>query len=109
MAKGSTSTGSPLIAQLFAWAWQRSFAALLVSLVLLVVSALGVVYVTHLNRQLYARLQALQKDQDVLESEYERLLLEQSAWADYSRVEKLTKGELEMKMPKEDDVVVVRY
>lgn len=98
-----------MLAQLFAWAWRPGFAALMVSLALLVASALGVVYVTHLNRQLYARLQELQKDQDVLDSEYERLLLEQSAWADYSRVEKLTKNELEMKMPREDDVVVVRY
>ena len=106
---GSSRLQDTLLAQLFIWCWSRSFAALMVSLILVVGSALGVVYVTHMNRQLYAQLQNLQRDQDVLESEYERLLLEQSAWSDYSRVEKLTKSELVMKMPVETDVVVVRY
>ena len=107
--EGSGTAHDTLLAQLFAWCWRREAAYLLLGVGVMVASALGVVYVTHLNRQLYAQLQNLQHDQDVLESEYEKLLLEQSAWSDYGRVEKLTTSQLVMKMPAENDVVVIRY
>ncbi len=70
-------------------------------------SALGVVYTAHQTRQLYGELQALQQNQDQLDSEYARLLLEQSAWADFTRVDNISRNELEMRPPQRDDIQLV--
>ncbi|HJN50037.1 MAG: cell division protein FtsL [Pseudomonadales bacterium] len=103
MLKGS------ILVELFRWMLQRSIVLTLVALVLTVGSALSVIYVTHLNRQLYSQLQDLQKHKDVLASEYEKLLLEQSAWSEYSRVENLSESRLAMKTPAAGDVILVEY
>lgn len=70
-------------------------------------SALGVVYASFETRQAYAEIQQLERDQDFLDSEYEKLLLEQSAWADYSRVDQISREELGMSSPDADAIVVV--
>ncbi len=103
MPKGS------ILIELIRWMLQRSVLATFAAMVLAVGSALNVIYVTHLNRQLYTQLQDLQKQQDLLESEYEKLLLEQSAWSGYGRVEKLSKSRLGMKTPDVGDVIMVQY
>lgn len=95
--------------ELFRWMLQRSILLTLVGLVLAVGSALSVIHVTYLNRQLYSQLQDLQKQKDLLESEYEKLLLERSAWSEYSRVENLSKSRLGMKTPGAGDVIMVEY
>lgn len=73
----------------------------------LLVSAIGVVYAAHLTRQQYSEIQALERDRDHLDSEYEKLLLEQSAWADYSRVDRVSREELQMGAPAAEDIIVV--
>ena len=103
MTKGS------ILLELIRWMLQRSVLATFAAMVLAVGSALGVIYVTHLNRQLYTQLQDLQIQQDVLASEYEKLLLEQSAWSEYSRVQRLSKSRLAMKTPDVGDVIMVQY
>ena len=103
MQKGS------ILLELFRWSAQRSVLVILATVIITIGSALSVIHVTHLNRQLYSRLQDLQQQQDLLESEYEKLLLEQSAWADYSRVEKISKSRLAMKTPVAGDVIMVTY
>ena len=103
MQKGS------ILLELFSWTAQRSVLVILATVIITIGSALSVIHVTHLNRQLYSRLQDLQQQQDLLESEYEKLLLEQSAWADYSRVEKISKSRLAMKTPVAGDVIMVPY
>ena len=95
MLKGS------ILVELFRWMLQRSIVLTLVALVLTVGSALSVIYVTHLNRQLYSQLQDLQK--------HKKLLLEQSAWSEYSRVENLSESRLAMKTPAAGDVILVEY
>lgn len=93
--------------RLVAWLleWPQLSVCLMVVAVLL--SSLGVVYAAHETRQMYARLQALEKEQDFLDSEYEKLLLEQSAWADYSRIDRVSREKLGMSPPESDDIVVV--
>jgi len=98
-----------ILLELFKWMMQRSVVVTIATTVLTVGSALSVIYVTHSNRQLYSQLQELQKQQDLLESEYEKLLLEQSAWSEYSRVERLSKSQLAMKTPEVGDVIMVQY
>ena len=62
----------------------------------------------HLTRQQYSELQELQAVQDYLDSEYERLLLEQSAWAYYARIDQVSRDELHMVLPSVAALVVVR-
>jgi cell division protein FtsL len=73
-----------------------------------VVSALGVVYVKHQNRKAFAELAALRAERDALEVEWDRLLLEQSAWATHPRIEQLARDQLGMVEAEEAQVVVVR-
>jgi len=75
---------------------------------ILVVSALGVAYSSHQTRNMYRDLQQLEKDHDDLEHEYEKLLLEQSAWADYTRLNELAQDKLEMTAPETGEMVVLR-
>ncbi|MGI9321996.1 MAG: cell division protein FtsL [Pseudomonadales bacterium] len=70
-------------------------------------SATGVAYATHLTRNMYRDLQQLEKDRDDLEHEYHRLLLEQGAWADYSRLNQLAAKELAMVAPDPGEMVVL--
>lgn len=72
------------------------------------VSALGVVWVKHQNRKAFAELAALRADRDALEVEWDKLLLEQSAWATHSRIEQLARDQLGMVEAEEAQVVVVR-
>ena len=73
-----------------------------------VVSAICVAWSSHQTRNMYRDLQQLEKDHDDLENEYEKLLLEQSAWADYTRLNGLARKELEMHMPETEDMVILR-
>tara|TARA_B100000676_G_C18070279_1_gene843840 strand:- start:1753 stop:2058 length:306 start_codon:yes stop_codon:yes gene_type:complete len=73
-----------------------------------VVSAIGVVWSVHQTRLGYAELQTLEADRDALESEYERLLLEQGAFADYARVDQVAREELGMYTPPAGEVVIVK-
>jgi cell division protein FtsL len=75
---------------------------------LLVVSALGVAYSSHQTRNMYRDLQQLEKDHDDLEHEHEKLLLERSAWADYTRLNELVQDKLEMTAPETSEMVVLR-
>ena len=86
----------------------RSALTALILLSILLVSAVGVIYVVHLNRQLYGELQSLQKNQDFLDHEYEKLLLEQSAWSEYSRVERISHSQLSMRIPAPGEIVMVK-
>ncbi|MFT5102293.1 MAG: cell division protein FtsL, partial [Planctomycetaceae bacterium] len=54
-----------------------------------------------------SRLQALVSEADNLDSEYEKLLLEQSAWAGYARIDEISRGDLGMQIPEGEHVVVI--
>ncbi|MDA9297918.1 cell division protein FtsL [Pseudomonadales bacterium] len=97
-----------LLGKLLTWlsGWTQISAGLM--LVVLITSALGVIYSVHLTRQQYSELQELQATQDYLDSEYERLLLEQSAWADYGRIDQVSRDELQMLPPEPKALIVVR-
>ena len=70
-------------------------------------SAIAVAYSAHLTRDNYRELQRLEKGQDDLEHGYEKLLLEHSAWADYSRLDQLARDKLSMVAPSPENTVVL--
>ena len=77
----------------------------LVALVL--VSALAVSWSVHKSRQLTSEMQMLQRQQDAMQTEWGQLLLEQSTWGGYARVERLAREKLDMIMPEAGQTVMV--
>ena len=90
--------------------WLGEPRQLLVSVLssMIIVSALAVAYSAHQTRNMYRELQRLERVNDDLGHEYEKLLLEQSAWADYSRLDKLANEKLSMVAPVPQEMVVLR-
>lgn len=76
--------------------------------VAVICSALSVIYVSHLCRQLYSELSKLERESNTLQVEWGRYLLEQSSWASLSRIEQLAKDRLEMRVPGAEEIVVIR-
>jgi cell division protein FtsL len=74
---------------------------------LVLTTALSIVQASHLCRQHYARLQALDTEQWQMQEQWGRLLLEQSTWASHHRVERLARKELGMRLPSPGELEVV--
>lgn len=73
-----------------------------------IVCAYSVVELRHRNRLLFAELQGLTQERDLLNIEWGQLLLEQGAWSEHRRVEETARARLGMALPTVDQVVVVR-
>jgi cell division protein FtsL len=72
-----------------------------------VFSAVSVIETSHQCRVMYASLQGLQLAQWDMQEQWGRLLLEQSTWASYHRVEQLARRELGMRLPVVAELQVV--
>lgn len=80
-----------------------------VAMVLLVmVSAIGVIYAKHNNRMLYVELRKLQQERDELNVDWGRLQLEQSTWATHGRIEGVARTRLDMRTLNYGEVVIVK-
>ncbi len=77
----------------------RQWALFLILLLLVQASAIGLVYVKHLNRKLFVELQASQRVRDQLMIEFGQLQLEQSTWSTHGRIERIAHQKLQMRMP----------
>ncbi len=73
---------------------------------LIVICAFGVIQTSHACRQLYAQLQILEASRWYMEEDYGRLLLEQSTWASYRRIEQVAEHDLGMRPPTITDLKV---
>lgn len=74
---------------------------------LVMVSALGVIASKHQTRQLYQHLQVLRHKNDHLDTEWAQLQLEESTWASQGRVERIASSRLNMENPKKYSVIQV--
>ena len=84
-------------------------ALILLSLVVSVMSsALGVINAKHQARTAFVELQALQKLRDDMQVNWGRLQLEQAAWSTHGRVEQIASSRLNMMLPTEDSIKVIR-
>ena len=97
-----------IVLKLSEWLVRRSVLAVAILVAVFLASSIGVINVVHQNRQLYGELQRLQKQQDFLDHEYEKLLLEQSAWSEYSRIEKVSFSKLAMRVPASSEIIMVK-
>ena len=84
-------------------AWFFVFIALCVVLV----SSLGVVYSSFETRRLVALHQKMQNENSQMQVEWGQLLLEQSTWGSYNRVEQLATKKLKMHVPSPNEIVMV--
>ncbi|EGR3363471.1 cell division protein FtsL [Vibrio parahaemolyticus] len=79
----------------------------LLLLLLIMASAMGVVFATHHTRQAITEKDHTLVERERLDSEWRNLMLEETALAEHSRVQDLAKKDLEMKRPDGDKEVVI--
>lgn len=70
-------------------------------------SALGVVFSSFEARRLVAQHQQLLGAKNGMQVEWGQLLLEQSTWGSYNRVEQLAGDRLQMRVPSPSEIVMV--
>ncbi|MBS0359355.1 MAG: cell division protein FtsL [Proteobacteria bacterium] len=85
----------------------RELFAMLSLMVLVLASALAVVYVKNLERQLFSDLQSVQQQTNRIQVEWRQLLLAQSTWSTTARVQKIA-GAMGMVLPPSNNVVLVK-
>jgi cell division protein FtsL len=71
-------------------------------------SAMQVIYARHKARDLFVHLERLNAERDSLEMEWGRLQLEQSYWSSHAFVERVASAKLQMNLPQTRDVRIVR-
>ena len=72
------------------------------------VTAIGLVYSKHLTRKLFVELQQLRKEVVSLDTEWGRLQLEQSAWSDHGRIERIARERLGMVIPEAEQMSFIK-
>jgi cell division protein FtsL len=86
---------------------QRILLVVTLLFVLVLASAIMLVYTKHQSRKLFVELQQLKYQVDDLSTEWGQLQLEQSAWSDHGRIERVARTRLSMVMPESDEVVFI--
>ena len=87
---------------------QRILSIATILFVLVMVTAIGLVYSKHQTRKLFVELQALNKEVVSLNTEWGRLQLEQSAWSDHGRIEQIAREKLDMAIPEAEQVAFIK-
>ena len=87
--------------------YQKTTMLLLSLLLLVLVSALAVVYVSYLNRASFVSLTSLSQRYNELRVDYGRLQLEYSTWASPAYIEQAAVKNLGMQSPKAGQIVLV--
>ena len=87
---------------------RAEFLKLILLWLVVVFSAVAVAYYSHLCRQTYGQLTAMEREANRLQVEYGRYLLEQSAWGSLQRVESMAMERLGMHIPKANKIVIVK-
>jgi cell division protein FtsL len=82
--------------------------ALLACLLLILGSAISVVYLAQKSRLLFAELETSRKAQYQLDTRWNRLILERSTLLSPANVERVARKKLGMALPVPENVVVVR-
>lgn len=89
------------------FSWTKEMLAMSVLVVLVLFSALSVVYVKNYERTVFSELQSTQTMRERLQEQWGQLLVEHSAWATPSRVQTLASRHFAMHLPSKHDLIVV--
>jgi len=87
---------------------QRILLIVTILFVVVMATAIGLVYSKHKTRKLFVELQLLNKEVVSLNTEWGRLQLEQSAWSDHGRIENIARERLDMVIPEAEQVAFIR-
>ncbi len=87
---------------------QRVLVVVTLIFILVLISALLLIYSKHQSRKLFVEVQQLRYQIDALNTEWGQLQLEQSAWSDHGRIEKIARTRLSMVTPDADEVIFVQ-
>lgn len=71
-------------------------------------SCISVVYVKDINRRLSVQSQMIAQQSAVGQTDWGKLLLEQSAWSMQARIERIASTDFDMQLPSSNAVVMVR-
>lgn len=71
-------------------------------------SAVAVVKVKHISRNLQHQLQVMRVDRDQLKIKWAQLRLEESTWANHDRVRRVARSQLDMYLPEHYKVLEPR-
>lgn len=74
---------------------------------LVIASCVAVIFSAHKNREKFNQLEQLKREQYAQEVEWSQLLLEQSTWSSYNRIENQAKQRLQMKSPDVKELVLI--
>ncbi len=86
---------------------QRILVILTLFFVLVLASAIMLVYSKHQSRKLFVELQQLKYQVDDLNTEWGQLQLEQSAWSGHGRIERVARTRLSLVTPEPGEVVFI--
>lgn len=75
--------------------------------IMVLLSSLSIIYVTHLTRELNAAYEQNVTDRNHLRIERDQLLLERSTWMVQSRIQQIAETKLDMTFPDHKSMVVV--
>nr|WP_329602139.1 cell division protein FtsL [Sansalvadorimonas verongulae] len=87
--------------------WRQIPWMTVVLFVIVVISAFGLTYVSHLNRQAFNQLQTELMRKNALQERWGQLLLQHSTESAHSRVEERAREELNMEVPGKKRVILV--
>jgi cell division protein FtsL len=87
---------------------QGKYAMLTGLLMLLLVSALAVIYSKYRSRQVFMAIQNVEKELDQYEVKWGQLQLEQTTLTEHNRVERLARKQLSMTMPEREKIVFIK-
>jgi cell division protein FtsL len=87
---------------------QRILLIATILFVAVMATAIVLVYSKHKTRQLFVELQQLNREVVSLDTEWGRLQLEQSAWSDHGRIERIARERLDMVIPEADQVAFIK-
>lgn len=79
----------------------------LILVLLMLSSALGVVYAKHTSRKLFVELQQLETRRDAMEVEWGQLQLEQSTLTTHGQVEQFARERIGMQTPDPQSTVIL--
>jgi cell division protein FtsL len=80
----------------------------IILLLLVLLSALSLIYVAHMRREMHANYQYQERIHDKLNIEQGQLLLERSTLMMQSRVQQVAETELEMVLPNHKNTVMIK-
>ncbi|MFZ3022874.1 cell division protein FtsL [Pseudomonas sp.] len=95
------------MSRLYAKSMPAGSVLLLLLFLAVLLSAIGVSYSAHWNRQLLNSLYAELSVRDKAQAEWGRLILEQSTWTAHNRIETMAAERLQMRIPDAAEVQMV--